>query len=217
VPPQQPDEGRAWHPSWLMAVATALARTQALVGSFIAAHSVSSVALRWCSLVNWALRDARSPVSSSYHWAGRGSTLICRARSMLVALSDRPTARGLAMYLVVVRWFTAGPLRWLEVSECSPMVVMGTIRVTTLHPLGTGNPELPPSHKAALPLSEDSSRAMCKDGDPMCTIPMTAVPESFPSGERLRRSKRSAVNSKLPKQMVSPVKVHLAMWALEDS
>jgi hypothetical protein len=45
---------------------------------------------------------------------------------------------------------------------------------------------------------------MCRDGNPLCTIPSNTTPESLPSGEKLRLSKRSAVNSKLPKWMVSP-------------
>jgi hypothetical protein len=55
-----------------------------------------------------------------------------------------------------------------------------------------------------LPSSKDSSRMVCRDGDPLCTVPTNMVPESIPSGERLRLSKWLRVNSKLPKQMVSP-------------
>jgi hypothetical protein len=42
---------------------------------------------------------------------------------------------------------------------------------------------------------EDSSRAMCRDGDPLCTIPMNMALESHSWGERLRRPR-------LPKRMV---------------
>jgi hypothetical protein len=47
-------------------------------------------------------------------------------------------------------------------------------------------------------------RVVCEDSDSMCTIPTKKVPESHSSGERLKRLKRSAVNSGLPKRMVSP-------------
>jgi hypothetical protein len=83
-------------------------------------------------------------------------------------------------------------------------VVIGTIGVTTLHPQGSGSPELPPSPKVVSPSSESSSGVVCRDGGPLCTIPTKTVPESCPLGERLRQPKRSAVNSRLPKQMVSP-------------
>jgi hypothetical protein len=45
---------------------------------------------------------------------------------------------------------------------------------------------------------------VCRDSDPLCTIPTNMKHESFPSRERLRLLKWSTVNSKLPKQMVSP-------------
>jgi hypothetical protein len=44
---------------------------------------------------------------------------------------------------------------------------------------------------------------VCRDGDPLCTILTNMMPESFPSGERLRLPKRSVMNTKLSKQMVS--------------
>jgi hypothetical protein len=44
---------------------------------------------------------------------------------------------------------------------------------------------------------------VCREGNPLCTIPINTMPESFPSGERHRLPKQSVVNSKLPKQMVS--------------
>jgi hypothetical protein len=45
---------------------------------------------------------------------------------------------------------------------------------------------------------------VCKDGDPLCTIPSYSAPMSFPSRERLRLPKQSAVNSSLPKQIILP-------------
>jgi hypothetical protein len=42
------------------------------------------------------------------------------------------------------------------------------------------------------------------DGDPLRAVPTKMVPELFPLGERLRLSKMSAMNSRLPKRMVSP-------------
>jgi hypothetical protein len=50
----------------------------------------------------------------------------------------------------------------------------------------------------------NSSRMVCKDGDPLCTIPMNTAPEPLSSEEKLRLPKRSTMNSKLPKWMVSP-------------
>jgi hypothetical protein len=55
------------------------------------------------------------------------------------------------------------------------VVVMETIGVTTLHPRGLGNPKLPTPPEAASPLPEDSSRTVCKDSDPLCTIPTHTV------------------------------------------
>jgi hypothetical protein len=90
---------------------------------------------------------------------------------------------------------------------------MGTVGVTTLHPRGSGNLELPPLTEVVSHSSEDSSRMVCIDGDPLCTIPMNTVPESFPLGERLKLLKWLVVNSKLPKHMilvgVSPTSVRL--------
>jgi hypothetical protein len=52
--------------------------------------------------------------------------------------------------------------------------------------------------------SEVSSRAVCRDGVSLCTIPMNMMLESHSRGERFRWPRRSAVNSRLPKQMVLP-------------
>jgi hypothetical protein len=84
------------------------------------------------------------------------------------------------------------------------VVVIGTVGVTMLHPRGPGDPELPPTPEVAPPPSEEYLRAVCKDGDQLCTIYTKMVPESPSSGERLKRPRRSTVNSKLSKQMVSP-------------
>jgi hypothetical protein len=51
-------------PSRLMAAMMSLARARALVNSTFMVCSVSSVDLRWCSLVIWASMDALSPGSS---------------------------------------------------------------------------------------------------------------------------------------------------------
>jgi hypothetical protein len=84
------------------------------------------------------------------------------------------------------------------------VVVMGTVMVTMFHPRGLRDLELPPLPEVVLPYSEDSLRTVCKYGDPLCIIPMNTAHDSSPSGKRLRRSKRLVVNSRLPKQMVSP-------------
>jgi hypothetical protein len=58
------------------------------------------------------------------------------------------------------------------------VVVMGIVGDTTLRPRGPGDPELPPVPKAVPPSSKESSKAVCKDSDPLCTIPtkMSLVP-----------------------------------------
>jgi hypothetical protein len=108
---------------------------------------------------------------------------------------------------VAVRSGVVGMVRSTGVLSDDGVVAMGTIGVTTLHPRGPGRPELPPPPEAVSPLLYDSSRMMCRDGDPLCTIPMNTMPESFPSGERLGLPKRSTVNFKLSKQMVLPRRI----------
>jgi hypothetical protein len=71
-------------------------------------------------------------------------------------------------------------VRSVRVFSDDGVVVMGTIGVTMLHPQGSRDPELPPSPDAMSPLSKDSSRTVCKDGDSLCTIPTNTVPESSP-------------------------------------
>jgi hypothetical protein len=100
--------------------------------------------------------------------------------------------------------WTVGMVRSNGVLSWGDVVVMGTVVVTTLHPQGPGKLELAPLPEAVSPSSVDSSRTVCKHSEPLCTVPTNTVPGSFPSGERLRLPKRSAVNSRLPKQMVSP-------------
>jgi hypothetical protein len=104
----------------------------------------------------------------------------------------------------VVHSWTVGMVRSVIVFSGGGLVVMEAVGVTTLHPRGSGNPELPPSTKAVSPSLEDFSRMVCTKGDLFYTIPTNMTPESFISGERLRLSKWSAMNSKLPKQIVSP-------------
>jgi hypothetical protein len=70
------------------------------------------------------------------------------------------------------------------------VVVMGTLRVTMLHPWGLGEPELGPSPKAAPLSSEESLMAVCKDGDPLCTTPVNKALGSPSWGERLRRPRQ---------------------------
>jgi hypothetical protein len=61
----------------------------------------------------------------------------------------------------------------------SGVAVMGSVGVTTLHPRWSGDPELPLTFEIALSLSKDSSRAVCRDGDLMCTIPTNMALESL--------------------------------------
>jgi hypothetical protein len=60
----------------------------------------------------------------------------------------------------------------------SGVAVMGSVAVTTLHPQGLGDPELPPVPEAVPSSLENSSRAVCKDGDLLCTILMNTTLES---------------------------------------
>jgi hypothetical protein len=61
------------------------------------------------------------------------------------------------------------------------VMVMGLVGVTMLHPQGLGDPELhspPLAPEAVLSSSEDSSRVMRREGDPLWTIPINIAPES---------------------------------------
>jgi hypothetical protein len=75
---------------------------------------------------------------------------------------------------------TVGMVRSAGVFSSGGVVVMGTVGVTMLHPWGPGDPELPPSPEVVLLPSKDSSRMVCKDGDPLCIIPMNTAPELSP-------------------------------------
>jgi hypothetical protein len=81
---------------------------------------------------------------------------------------------------VAVRSETFRMVRSAGVFFGGGVVVMGTIRFTMLHPQGPENLKLPPPLEAASPSSEDSSRTVCKDGGPLCTIPTNTTSESFP-------------------------------------
>jgi hypothetical protein len=81
----------------------------------------------------------------------------------------------------VVRAGTVEMVRSAGVFSGGGVVMMGTIRVTTLHLQGLGDLGLPPSPEAASPSSEDSSRTVYKDGDLLCIIPTNMVPKSSPS------------------------------------
>jgi hypothetical protein len=81
---------------------------------------------------------------------------------------------------------------------------MGMAEVTMLHARGIGKLELPPSLEAESSSLGDSSRMVCKDGDPLWTIPPTMAPKSFPSSDRLKLSKWSMMNSISSKWMASP-------------
>jgi hypothetical protein len=97
----------------------------------------------------------------------------------------------------VVCTVTVGTVRSTEVLSDAGVVVMGTLGVTMLHPQGLGDPKLPPSPEEVPLSSKESSRAVCNDGDPLCTIPTNKAPESPSLGE-------VGVNFRLLKQMVSP-------------
>jgi hypothetical protein len=47
------------------------------------------------------------------------------------------------------------------------IVAMGPVRVTTLHPQGWGDPDLPLAPEAVPSSSKDSLRAVRRDGDPL--------------------------------------------------
>jgi hypothetical protein len=99
---------------------------------------------------------------------------------------------------------TVGMVWRFGVFSGAGVMVMRSVGVTTLQPRGPGDPELPPMPEAVLSSSEDSSRAVHKEDDLMWTIPSNMAHEFHSWGERLRRPRRSAVNSGLPKWMVLP-------------
>jgi hypothetical protein len=53
-------------------------------------------------------------------------------------------------------------------------------------------------------LLEDSPRVVCREGDPLLTIPTNMAPELCSWGERLRWPRQSVMNIRLPKWMVLP-------------
>jgi hypothetical protein len=53
----------------------------------------------------------------------------------------------------------------------------GDTRGYRVAPLRVEDSELSPSPEAAPPSLEESSRVVCKDSDPLCTIPMNKAPE----------------------------------------
>jgi hypothetical protein len=75
-------------------------------------------------------------------------------------------------------------VRSVGVSSDSGVVTMGMAELTTLHSQRIGKTELSPSLEAKSSLLDDSSRMACNDGDPLWTMPMNTVPESFPSSDR---------------------------------
>jgi hypothetical protein len=100
------------------------ARAWALVKSIVTAHSISSVALVQCSLISWASRVSRSPVTRPTIEQSGAWRQSVEQGSMLVALPDKlATAQGGALYLVAVWRSAAVPSGWLVVPECSLVVV----------------------------------------------------------------------------------------------
>jgi hypothetical protein len=67
-----------------------------------------------------------------------------------------------------------------------------------------GRLELPSLLETVKNLSVESSRMVRSDGDKLQAIPTKMAPEPLPMGERLRLPKQLAMNSRLPKRMVSP-------------
>jgi hypothetical protein len=144
-----------------------------LVKLMVVVHSVSGTALwRYC-LVSWASRDAHSPVSSSCRWAARSSVSICRAWICTCFSSWYACCWSgripIPSYGVMVRTKTVGMVS-ARVFFSISVVMMGIVRVTTLQPRGSEDPELPPSPEALPPSLEESLRTVCKYGDPLCTI-----------------------------------------------
>jgi hypothetical protein len=78
----------------------------------------------------------------------------------------------------VVHTVTVGMVWRAGVFSGAGIAVMESVGVITLHPRVSGNPELPPAPEAAPSLSEESSRVVCRDGDPLCTIPTNMALES---------------------------------------
>jgi hypothetical protein len=79
---------------------------------------------------------------------------------------------------------------------------MGMVDITMCHAIMRGEPELSPSLKAESSSLGDSSRMACNNGDPLRAMPLTTAPESPLSGDGLKLSKRSVMNSRSLKWMV---------------
>jgi hypothetical protein len=58
-------------------------------------------------------------------------------------------------------------VRGVEVPSNGDVLVMGTIRVTTLHPREMEKLELPPPLEVVSSSSADSSKIVCSDGEPL--------------------------------------------------
>jgi hypothetical protein len=66
--------------------------------------------------------------------------------------------------------FHSGTVRMARGTRLPPdsgVVVMGTNGVATLHPQEMGKPRLPPPLEVVSSSSADSSRIVCRDGDPL--------------------------------------------------
>jgi hypothetical protein len=71
-------------------------------------------------------------------------------------------------YGTVVRNGSVGMVRGTGVPSCGGVVVMGIVRITTLHPREMTKPELPPPRLEVVSSSlVDSSRKACSDIDPI--------------------------------------------------
>jgi hypothetical protein len=79
------------------------------------------------------------------------------------------------------------------------VVVMGAGSAPVLCLPEVGRPELPSPLEAFYNSSVESSVMAYNDGDPLWVVPTKIAPKSLPMGERLRPSKQSAMNSRLPK------------------
>jgi hypothetical protein len=89
---------------------------------------------------------------------------------------DLPSVGSCLLFLLVsLLLYRLGLHSWLGGSG---VVVMGSVGVTTLHLRGSGDPKLPRAPEVALSSSEVSSRVVCRDGVPLCTIPMNMALES---------------------------------------
>jgi hypothetical protein len=62
---------------------------------------------------------------------------------------------------------TIGMVRGAGVPSGCGVVMMGTVGVTTLHPREMGKSDLPPPTEAVSPSSVDSSRMICRGGNPL--------------------------------------------------